>query len=73
MTTVREHTYKPDTNDSTNSSTEFEDFEQSILFYNNIVERYNNNPLWAFQSEKEGVRSYLNNFDKKTIAEISNK
>jgi hypothetical protein len=72
MTTVIEKVYLPETNNLANSSTDFEDLEDSILFYNPKVLYYDNSPQWTFKSEIEGVRTYTSNVDK-SIVELSNK
>jgi hypothetical protein len=72
MTTVIEKVYLPGTNNLANSSTDFEDLEDSILFYNPKVLYYDNSPQWTFKREIDGVRMYTSNVDK-SICELSNK
>lgn len=73
MTTVREYIQEPGTNNKADNTTVFEDAEAAVLFYNNLVERYDNSNQWTFKAEEDGIRVYSNNLNSKITCELSNK
>lgn len=73
MTTVREFIQEPGTNNKADSTTPFDDEEAANLFYNKIVERYDNSNQWTFKAEEDSIRVYSNNLNNKITCELSNK